>query len=329
MRGSCSDCLIIILNPDQEANLIVLMINLEKPEFILYAQHGWADNSLTMAYLARVLAPTDTLIITPDLGWWRTWLRITPLIQEVEANLRETISKYPNIPIKIIGHSLGGLIWLEILNKYPQWWQKIHSLVLIASPIGGAHLARIIDPLGLGIGIAKALGKNRRQIAEKIAQVIPTLIIAGDLGKGTDGTISVESTRFDYAKFVCLAKINHPDLRHNSEIFPVIHDFWQQPLVSLVRETSLAALIINKLRTIPGITDGDWRYFPYAKPYLVLADGITISLWQNSLRIDYVFVSNAMGECLYAGFVGWLHLVNLFQTLELIKIDTENRKLKD
>ena len=59
-------------------------------------------------------------------------------------------------------------------------WNRFESLILLGVPIGGADLARIINPLGWDIGMAKHLGKNRRILAEQITAVIPTLVVAGN-----------------------------------------------------------------------------------------------------------------------------------------------------
>lgn len=128
---------------------------MDTPDFVLFAQHGWADDSKAMAALAHGAATSNTHIVTPSLGWVKTWIRIEPLVQVVERIATEAIATYPNTRIKIIGHSMGGLIWIEVLRRHPEWWSQLHSLVLIASPVGGADLARIFDPLGLGIGMAR------------------------------------------------------------------------------------------------------------------------------------------------------------------------------
>jgi len=39
------------------------------PDFILYAQHGWADTSKAIASLAKALATPQTTVVAPSLGW--------------------------------------------------------------------------------------------------------------------------------------------------------------------------------------------------------------------------------------------------------------------
>lgn len=293
------------------------------PDFILFAQHGWADNSQDIAALAGIIATPNTLIITPDLGWVKTWLWIDPLIQHVERVAIDAIARYPNTPIRIIGHSMGGLIWIEVLNRHPEWWLQVESLVLIASPVGGAHLARILDPWGIGIGIARDLGRNRRQIAEVIAEVIPTLVIAGDVDNGSDGTVIVEATQFAHAKFVCLPGIPHAGLKNHPSLVAIIRDFWANPEKAVSTEPNLATRLIQLFRSIPGMTDAHRRDFCQAKPYITFKNGIAIYIWKSFLQIEHVFLTSHE-QYLYGGFVGWLHAEDLRKTLKNIKKQYEH-----
>jgi len=118
-------------------------------------------------------------ICAPNLGWWRTWGKFAPLKREVERYAQALLDRYPSATADIIGHSMGGLIWLEILADQPEWWGRVRSLVLLGCPVGGSDLARMFDPWGWLPLIAKDLGKDRRQIASEIARHIPTLAIAG------------------------------------------------------------------------------------------------------------------------------------------------------
>jgi pimeloyl-ACP methyl ester carboxylesterase len=291
----------------------------ENPDFVLYAQHGWADTNRAIATLAKRLATPKTLAIAPNLGYHRTWLRIKPLIRAVEKIAIATTATYPDTPMRIIGHSMGGLIWLEILNRHPEWRSRVHSLVLIASPLGGASLARIIDPFNLGIGISRDLGKNRRAMAEKIAASIPTLVIAGDLDGGDDGTIAVGSTKVRNAHFICLPGLSHPVLRNHPRVEAAIREFWIDPkTLEETMEITLIDEVIQRLESVPGMVDAHQRDFRRAKNVMKLKDGSTIRLWKNPVGVDHVFVASPDGQYLYGGFVGWIHAEALHQTLREI-----------
>lgn len=291
----------------------------KNPDFILFAQHGWADTHHQIAKLANALTTPQTCVITPNLGWLKTWLRIQPLIAYIEQIATETISHYPQTPIKIIGHSLGGLIWLEVLSKHPEWWSKIHSLVLIASPVGGADLARIFDPWGIGIGIASDLAINRRHIAQLIAKIIPTLVIAGDIDGGSDGTITIGTTNFTGANFVCLPRISHAQLKNHPQVIPIIREFWLNPVISPPPIPDFTVMLIERLQSIPGMMDAHRRDFYRAKPYLMFNNGLTLRTWRHPLQVEHVFVANSAEECLYSGFVGLMNIKTLHQALEEIR----------
>lgn len=287
------------------------------PTYLLFTQHGWADDNQAMMRLAHdLIGPDDRAqIVAPCLGYVQTWLRIEPLIQSVEAIALLHLQAYPTAPIKIVGHSMGGLIWLELLDRHPDWWSRVHSLVLVASPIGGADLGRLIDPFNLGIGIASDLGKNRRPIAERIAAEIPTLVIAGDWDGGSDGTVTIECTKVSHTQFVCLTGLSHPVLRDHATVAATIRQFWENPQIG---DRIGVDPVIQRLRSISGMTDGHWRDFYKAQTLFELKTGETIRFWKSPFGIYHVFLASPAGDCLYAGFVGWFHSLELRQTLDQI-----------
>jgi pimeloyl-ACP methyl ester carboxylesterase len=304
---------------DESMSILEMRALTEAPDFILFAQHGWADNSQAIAALAQAVATPKTLIVAPDLGWVNTWIRIEPLIRRVERIAIEIVARYPKTAIKIVGHSMGGLIWIEVLGRHPEWWSQVDSLVLVASPVGGADLARIFDPLGLGIAMARDLGINRREMAELIAEVIPTLVIAGDIDNGSDGTITVGTTKFSHAKFVCLPGLSHAVLKNHPDVVETIQSFWANPPIPIDSKPDLSIMLVRRLRSVPGMTDAHRRDFYHSTLYLKFKDGTAIRTWKNPLQVEHVFVADSEGQCLYAGFVGWLHAEDLRKTLEDIK----------
>lgn len=291
------------------------------PDCILFAQHGWADNGLAIADLARRVATPTTHIVAPSLNYLDTWLRIHPLIQATEALAIETLATYPTLPIRIIGHSMGGLIWLEVLHRHPEWWSRVESIVLIASPVGGADLARLLDPFGWGIGISRDLSISRRTLAEAIAPNIPILVIAGDVDQGSDGTIPVGSTHFfGAAQWVCLADISHAALKNHPLVAETIQQFWAASQSMAPASQSLQGeRLIRCLQQIPGMTDAHPRDFAKATVYLTLPDGLTIRVWKNPLGLEHVFVGCPNGQCLYGGFVSWIHSGGLWEALREIQ----------
>jgi pimeloyl-ACP methyl ester carboxylesterase len=274
----------------------------EEQTFILFAQHGWADTFHDIAQLAKSLADANTIVYTPDLGWLNTWLEIAPLISKVENIAVDAIAKYPELPLRIVAHSMGALIWLEVLDRHPEWLPKIHSFALVASPVGGSDLGRLFDPFRWFPLMARDLGKNRRAIAEAIASKIPVLTVVGDIGNNTDGTVPVGCSQFAQATFVRLDGIRHAPLKNHPRVAVAVRQFWQNPIIAPI-QTDPASQLIVKLRSLD-LTDTDNRNFKKAKLIQTGADGTKLWVWTNALQVMHVFVS--VGDrCVYSAYTGW------------------------
>lgn len=233
---------------------------------ILFSQHGMTDDNRAMGALAHRVAPPQSHVVAPSLGFIQTHFEIEPLICKLEQIAQQTLRQYPEIPARIVATSLGGVIWVEVLSRHPEWWKRIESLVLLGSPIGGADLARMIDPFGWGIGMAKYLGQNRRGLAEQITAKIPTLVVAGNTTGGGDGTVPIECTKLKHAHFICLDGVSHPGLRTHPAVFNTIQEFWSQPREPLpAPEDNLISKLVEHFRSVPGITDASERDFSKAK----------------------------------------------------------------
>ena len=296
-----------------------MVVSNDNPQFLLFAQHGWADTATDIGNLAKAAANPQTVITAPSLGLINTFVRIEPLIQRLEQIATQVINSYPDIPIKIMGHSMGGLICLELLNRNPQWWQKVHSLILLGSPIGGSNIARIIDPLGIGIGMARDLGKNRRGMAEKIAQQIPTLSVASNIDMGSDGLVTVENTKFAHANWTLISGIAHAAMKYSPEMIPIIQKFWSNPQLGSSLQEDFANKVIRRLRSVPGMTDANHRHLERSQIVVSFDDGTTIKTWNNPLGINHVFVVNTdSNQCLYSGYVGLIHTLGLRKELREI-----------
>lgn len=284
---------------------------------ILFVQHGWHDTNRSISQLGQRLADGQTVVIAPDLGLLRTWWRMEPLIDRVDAIATAALRQYPAHPWRVVGHSMGGLIWLELLQRHPEWCDRILSLTLISSPVGGADLGRLIDPLGWGIGIARDLGQDRRQLAEQIARRLPVQTIASDLGDGSDGTVPVQCSQFDYGIYTGLRGLRHDKTKNHPAVAAAIEAFWQQPQ-SPQQQNSLVKEIVALLRQTPGITDASYRGLGQAMPWAVLPQGMQLQIWRNPVGVHHVFLT-AAGDCYFAGYVGWPHTAGLYRQLGQIR----------
>lgn len=296
------------------------MSSVNQPKFIIFSQHGLSDTNGEMLALANKVSPTSSHIVAPNLGIVKTYFKIETLIDKVEKNAVQIFEQYPNTPVRIIATSLGGVIWVEVLSRNREWWSKIESFVLLGSPIGGSDLARMIDPFGWGIGMAKYLGENRRPLAEKITAIVPTLVVAGNTTGGSDGTVTIESTKLKYAHFVCINGVSHPALKSAPAVAKTIQVFWEKPRKPLPAEkVTLVSELIEHFRRVQGITDANSADVQYAKIVHSFADGTTIRTWINGFGVYHVFIVNSDRRCQYAGFVGWVHIAGLETAIDKAK----------
>ncbi|MEA5462808.1 alpha/beta hydrolase [Leptothoe sp. PORK10 BA2] len=290
----------------------------QKPDVTIFSQHGMTDDSRDMASLAAQLQIPNAHIVAPDLGWVNTLVEFDGLVQTVETSTAEAFERYPDIPARILATSLGGILWIEVLSRHREWWPRIESLILLGVPIGGANLARMVDPFGWGVGIAKPLGENRRPLAEKVTAKIPTLVIAGDMfQKGHDMMVPVEATKLNHAHFVCLNNVTHKKLKTHPDVVETIQAFWselQEPLPASSK--SLVTDVVAHFRQVNGMTDASQKYFTKAKTQVQLTDGTTIRTHTDGFRVKHVFVADADGQCEFCGYVGWLNTSDLDEAIE-------------
>jgi hypothetical protein len=220
-----------------------------------------------------------------------------PLIATVEQQAAELFAEHPNVPVDSIGHSMGGLLWLEVLHRNPAWWQRMRSLTLVASPVAGADLARTFDPYAWGVMVARDLARDRRFLAEAVADGVPTLVIAGQ----NDVVVPPRETYVAGTTHVILPGLAHDTIRDHSMTAHVIKHFWQSRL-----DTNATDHSIDLLRGVPAIMPTHHRDIPQARVVALLSDGGTVRTWTNPLGFAHAFVIDRQGNARFGGFV-WPH----------------------
>jgi pimeloyl-ACP methyl ester carboxylesterase len=285
------------------------------PAVLLFVQHGWADTSRSFRTLARGLSTPKTKVINPNLGYLRTWIRMDRLVDHVEAEATAIVEANPNAIIRIVGHSMGGLIWLEVLDRRPEWWPRVDGIVLIGSPVGGSDLAGLLDPLGVAIG--RDLRIDRRPIAARIAQQIRMLSIAGDVDAGSDLVIPLQSTKAPGARFVCVPATTHMALRTSPLVLRFARAFFRRVEPAPTNYDDLA----RRLRATPGMTDAHPRDYFRTAAAIVFGDGASVRAGKNMIGLDHVYVVSPDNLPQFSGFVSWAHANALRKTLAGIRHD--------
>ena len=289
------------------------------PDGILFAQHGWADTNRKLLAFGHAVAPPRHLVVAPSLGYLRSWRSLEPLVDRVEGAAEAALAGMDGLPIRVVGHSMGGLIWLAVLDRRPEWRERTAALVLIASPVGGAELGAAFA--SVSFTIARDLSVDRRSAAERVTEAIPTLAVAGDLAMGADGTISVASARLPGARLVCLPRASHAGLLGSRLARGLARAFLLDPRPPATD----AAALIGRLRTVPGMGDGRPHDVIWATVALLFRDGYSVRHWTLPFGGAEVFVVDNEGCCQWAGVVHWQQELALREALRSLGVDVRER----
>jgi pimeloyl-ACP methyl ester carboxylesterase len=288
---------------------------------LVFSQHGWADNNRKMLAFGLAVAPPGAEVVAPDLGFVRTWLRFDPLVDLVEAEAASFFDQFPDATARIIGHSMGGLIWLTILDRHPEWRERVAALALIGCPVRGADLAGLVDRQGWTIG--RDLAVDRSAAASRVAAAVPTISVAGDLILASDGAITCRSARVDGARFVCLPRESHPGLIKSDRVVRLVRAYLQDPFPP---DTDPLP-IVDRLRAVPGMVDlavgtPAASAAAGAAVALLFRDGANVRLRHPAFGNVQVAVADGEGHLVWAGATGRPHVRALRHAFEAIERDS-------
>jgi pimeloyl-ACP methyl ester carboxylesterase len=133
--------------------------------------------------------------------------------------LARLVESLPDDPIHLVGHSMGGVMILQVLKKWSD--PRVRRVVLLGSPVTGSRAGR---DLSRSAGGRWMLGRSLPLWSDtQTPQAPPGVeigVIAGDvplglarlfarLPKPNDGVVAVEETRVDGAADALVMRVNH------------------------------------------------------------------------------------------------------------------------
>jgi pimeloyl-ACP methyl ester carboxylesterase len=149
--------------------------------------------------------------------------------------LAQFITALPNATIHCVGHSLGGLLIMQMLHEFPQ--PRVQRVVLVGSPYRQAHVPLSLASHTFGRFI---LGKAMRQWITQPEFALPNMeigVIAGSrpfgLGrlvapgivKPHDGTVAVVETEVTGMKDKIVLPVTHTQMLFSKKVMQQMENF--------------------------------------------------------------------------------------------------------
>ncbi|MES9889389.1 MAG: alpha/beta hydrolase [Candidatus Sedimenticola sp. 6PFRAG1] len=191
--------------------------------------HGIWMTGLEMGWLGRRLSDQGF-----DVRYFRYHsLGMTP--RENARKLFEFIQSLGQEPLHLVGHSLGGVVLLHLLDAHRDLPQG--RVVLLGSPVRGSRVARVMSGNPF---LRPFLGRSMEQ---GLSGELPSWqggrqlgVIAGTGGFGVgrllggvsgpnDGTVSVDETNLDGAVDSCCIKTSHMGMLFSAAVAEQITQF--------------------------------------------------------------------------------------------------------
>ena len=199
--------------------------------------HGLHQTAWIMRPLAKRLQATG--FDTHQFGYRSMRDGIKTNSQRLNAWLEE--NHYPDQPINLVGHSLGGLIIRDFIAHYPQW--KIGRCVTLGTPhngsISGDYIWRLapaivgksyeqaldgtVAPLPKGIELGVIAGNKTQGLGQPILAYHNRKLRKADVETPSeklahDGTVYISETKLISATDHIILPVTHTGMLVNKEV---------------------------------------------------------------------------------------------------------------
>jgi pimeloyl-ACP methyl ester carboxylesterase len=160
---------------------------------------------------------------------------ISRTLSEAAHELSEFISAIPNEKIHCVGHSLGGLLIMQMLHEFPQG--RVRRVVLVGSPYCNAHVPKLLAGHAIGRVL---LGNAMAQWAAQKTFATPAVdigVIAGSrpFGLGRlvapgipephDGTVAVDETTVPGMMGRIVLPVTHTQMLFSKQVMRQMENF--------------------------------------------------------------------------------------------------------
>lgn len=181
--------------------------------------HGLWVNSLIMRPLAHRIERCGYVVSC------FSYPSVRATLAQNAARLADFVAILPAVTVHFVGHSLGGLVVLKMLEQVAA--SREGRIVLMGTPCGGSHAARVLAKSGLGqwlLGLSMPVGEMHLAAPARY----DLGVIAGDRGLGlgrflapglprpNDGVVTVNETRIAGMKDHIVMRVSHSGMLFSS-----------------------------------------------------------------------------------------------------------------
>jgi pimeloyl-ACP methyl ester carboxylesterase len=150
-----------------------------------------------------------------------------------EANL-EALARFAREKALFVGHSLGGVLVLDMLNRHPEI--RADAVVLLGAPVRGCLAGRRLGRAKVGRWMMGACGAVWEERAARWTRGTPLGVVAGTLPIGlartfgglpgpNDGVVCVEETTVDGMVGRALVRRGHSMLIVSGQVGGLVERF--------------------------------------------------------------------------------------------------------
>lgn len=204
---------------DREKNTVILVHGLWLHGFAFMAQRRWLTEN---GFFVRTFSYPSV-----RRGLDANSSALSRFISEIKG---DTGGK-----IDLVGHSLGGLVILNMLAQKPD--PRIRRVVLMGSPCAGSHCAAaLLHRPGLSAIVGRSIRDAQQQHRWELPAEIEIGVLAGcrSVGLGriipglpspNDGTVSLEETRLSGSRDNIVLPVSHSEMLVSRSCARQISDF--------------------------------------------------------------------------------------------------------
>lgn len=231
------------------------------------------------------------------------------------------------LPVTLAGYSLGTRVIAAALKRLEERNElgKIYDVYLMGSALSSndpilTKLPKVIAGKLVNVYSKKDLVLTYiYQAAEMFDR--PAGLQAIDL----EGAINIDVTdtvggHADYPQKLDTILTEIRSRRHSVAEKPDKQSLNYSPETSDSTNKLIFASIKEILDAVPGMTKADKEDFPKAKLYIKFKNGPGVYTWKNWVGVDHVFITNSSRQCIYGGYVGWVHAEGFEQAMDRLAL---------